>query len=88
MLHGIPRSARALAVAVVFGMLAAGGAVAQEASLIGDWEGTVSAAGTDIPLEFHITVGDDGTLSATLDTPPRRVDSTFLSKTSRSRRAC
>ena len=69
MSNRILRSARALALAAVFGILATGDAVAQEASPVGDWEGTISAQGMDIPIEFHITAGDDGTLSATLDTP-------------------
>lgn len=38
-----------------------------QAQLAGDWQGTLSAGGTQLRLVLHITAGKDGALSATLD---------------------
>lgn len=35
----------------------------------GDWSGSLSVMGTELPLIFHITENPDGSLSATLDSP-------------------
>ncbi len=38
-----------------------------QAQLTGDWQGTLSAGGTELRLILHITAGKDGVLAATLD---------------------
>lgn len=47
---------------------------AQETSRIaGTWRGTVSISGTSLPLVLNIEEGEDGTLTATLDSPDQAV---------------
>lgn len=38
-----------------------------QASLAGDWEGTLDANGTQVHLVWHVTAAADGTLSSTFD---------------------
>ena len=38
-----------------------------QASIAGDWQGTLSAGGQQFRLALHITAAKDGTLAATLD---------------------
>ena len=37
----------------------------------GSWLGTLNAKGTDVRLVFNISRGEDGVLTATLDSPDR-----------------
>jgi len=41
--------------------------VARAKSIVGDWQGTLSAPGGDLRLVLHITAGEGGSLKATLD---------------------
>ncbi len=51
-------------------LLAASPVAAQESgSAAGDWEGKISAQGMEYRIAYHIAEADDGTLSATLDSP-------------------
>ena len=38
-------------------------------ALVGAWEGTLDAGAAQLPLVFHITQGEDGSLAATMDSP-------------------
>lgn len=60
---------RALAAAAFATALTFAPVVAQEASIAGDWEGTISAGGAELPLVVHIAEAEDGGLTATLDSP-------------------
>jgi hypothetical protein len=69
MLNKITRSAGAMAFTLILGAFAASNTVGREA-IVGDWEGTISStAQGDIGMMFHVTVGEDGTLAATMDVP-------------------
>ncbi len=60
----------AAAVTAVMVSFTATDATAQEGpSVVGDWEGVLSAMGTELTVVFHITQGEDGALAATLDSP-------------------
>ncbi len=37
--------------------------------IVGSWIGTLTVPGTELRIVFHITEGEDGTLSATMDSP-------------------
>ncbi|MCX2739633.1 alpha/beta hydrolase family protein [Pontibacter anaerobius] len=41
----------------------------QPAQFVGDWSGSLKVMGTDLPVIFHISTAEDGTLSATMDSP-------------------
>lgn len=41
----------------------------QPAPLTGDWNGSLKVMGTELPLIFHISLAEDGSLSATMDSP-------------------
>jgi len=45
-------------------------------SIAGDWEGTLNAGGAQLRLLLHFKAGNDGTLSATLDSPDQGVNGT------------
>ena len=40
-----------------------------DAALLGAWEGTLDAGAAQLPLVFHITQDEDGSLAATMDSP-------------------
>src|SRR5271165_6055841 len=40
-----------------------------EQQIAGDWRGTLSAGGAEFRLVLHISAAQDGTLTATLDSP-------------------
>jgi len=63
------RSLRTFAAAAALSLTLTSGVAAQEAGPAGDWEGTLSAAGQEFPLVFHIVAAEDGTLSTTIDSP-------------------
>jgi len=42
---------------------------ASSGKITGDWAGTLSFSGAELRIVFHITGGEDGTLSATMDSP-------------------
>lgn len=63
------RSGRSLFSAMLLSGLFATAAIAQDAGPVGDWEGTLSAGGQEFPLVFHVTEGEEGALSSTLDSP-------------------
>ena len=50
-------------------VLPAAGAARADGHVAGDWEGSMSAGGTSLRILFHVTEAEDGTLSATLDSP-------------------
>ena len=62
-------TAGAFLLATLIGTAMYGSALAQDASPVGDWEGTLIAPGAEYPLVLHVTEGDDGTLGATMDSP-------------------
>lgn len=67
MLVNIRRASLALLVAVV---ATAGNIMAQDApSPVGNWEGVLSVPGQELTVVFHITQAEDGTYTATLDSP-------------------
>ena len=37
--------------------------------IVGSWIGTLTVPGAELRIVFHITEGEDGTLSATMDSP-------------------
>ena len=57
----------AAAVTAVLITLASGPSAASE--IVGDWSGTVNFSGVELRIVFHITAGEDGSLSATMDSP-------------------
>ncbi|MDX1578993.1 MAG: hypothetical protein R3266_10925 [Gemmatimonadota bacterium] len=69
MLRTVRRSAGALLLAALALAAASGSATAQDASPVGDWEGTLVVPGAELPLVLHVTEGEDGSLEATLDSP-------------------
>ncbi len=71
-MHTHLKSVRAAAAAALVGLVAASSAFAQDAP-VGDWEGSIEAQGTEIPVVFHITMGDDDALGGTLDSPAQGV---------------
>ncbi|UCD23059.1 MAG: hypothetical protein JSW51_08295, partial [Gemmatimonadota bacterium] len=38
-------------------------------TIIGSWIGTLTVPGAELRIVFHITAGEDGTLTATMDSP-------------------
>jgi hypothetical protein len=44
-------------------------AFAADDAVVGDWEGMISGGGGSIRIIFHIMAGEDGALTATLDSP-------------------
>jgi len=40
-----------------------------QAEIVGSWLGTLTVPGAELRIVFHITEGEDGTLSATMDSP-------------------
>lgn len=64
---------RRASLALVFSLVAAAGSLAaQDApSPVGDWEGVLSvpAQGVELPVVFHVTEAEDGSLAATMDSP-------------------
>jgi CubicO group peptidase (beta-lactamase class C family) len=45
-----------------------------ESQIAGDWRGTLSAGGAEFRLVLHISAAQDGTLTATLDSPDQGAD--------------
>lgn len=62
------RLAHAAVVAAAIGFAVTAPGAAQQKSIVGNWEGTISAQ-MDIPLVIHITETGDGGLAATMDSP-------------------
>jgi hypothetical protein len=65
------RTMQTLRAAFAFALFAGALAVpaaAQDASPVGDWQGTLSAGGQEFPLVLHVVAGEDG-LTATMDSP-------------------
>lgn len=61
------RSARAALFALALGVASTSAVLAQE-SIVGDWEGSVnSPAQGEVGMVVHVTAGEDGMLSGTLD---------------------
>lgn len=56
-------------VAALAVLVSTGLAIAQQNSIAGDWQGTLMAEGQIVRVIFHITEHDDGSLSATFDSP-------------------
>lgn len=71
-MHTHLKSVRAAAAAALVGLVAASSAFAQDAP-VGDWEGSIEAQGAELPVVFHITMGDDDALGGTLDSPAQGV---------------
>jgi len=69
MRRSLRNPARTLALLAALGGALAGPALAQESSPVGDWSGTLSAGGTEIPLTLHVTQADDGSFAVALDSP-------------------
>ncbi len=46
-----------------------GAANSNEESITGNWQGTLSVSGTELRIVFKIAKGEDGSLSATMDSP-------------------
>lgn len=51
------------------GVPAAAPASAVQDEIVGDWAGALDLGTAKMPVIFHITKADDGTLAATLDSP-------------------
>ncbi|MCC9136700.1 hypothetical protein LN995_09685, partial [Pontibacter silvestris] len=45
------------------------GTTTRSERVVGDWNGSLSVAGTQTPLVFHISAALGGTLTATIDSP-------------------
>lgn len=59
----------AAATVLMAAMLPLAASAADYGVIIGDWSGSISFSGMELRIIFHITEGEDGTLSATMDSP-------------------
>lgn len=61
------RTAPIAAMVALIAILAASGCSLEASALIGEWEGTLTVRGAEVPLRLKVTKGPDGKPSATLD---------------------
>jgi len=51
-----------------------------EVEIVGSWLGTSTVPGAELRLVFHITEAEDGTLTATMDSPDQSADGIPISE--------
>jgi len=59
----------ALPILAAFAMVATAAIAASAPAVVGDWQGAITANGGSMRVVLHVLQGDDGKLTATLDSP-------------------
>lgn len=77
-------SVAAIAFAAMWGLMYPQKTVAQEAvsgfELAGDWTGSLSVQGMELPIVFHFLPGEAGTLSGSIDSPAQGAEGIQISE--------